>query len=602
MISARSKIEGLKGAINDMRMKQAMAEIHEMSAGMVATLGGSGDTLNRLTEMVEEERTKAAGRARVARDALDMGEVKVKEAEMNALADQALADFAAREGISLPGAEAAPPAPRTMGPRRHAGDASNRRLKTKAPEMPAPQGAPEWAAELSLAFESGASGQFILYGNVHDRLAVGGRLVNIERYIQDELLAGFAVVFAYDLGNGLTVERGGERLAQWLPVAAQPAARAAGSHPLRQPLRALSGQPERARARRQRAGGHDRPRRRPASAGRRQWLRARQPHEPRARVGLGRAVHPDSVRESPDRGQPQRSGAARRVLAACRAGARSAAFGAGVAGGPHAAAETVSPDDSAGNEHARARRRHHRRVRQRARAAREDARAQQAVLQASDLAPMKKQMVERDAPGLVEFVDSEAHARRLPRPGSPEEMAAAGRALWSASDLKALPMGYLLCGPIGTGKTFLVECLAGEAGVPVVKLKNFRDNWVGSSEGNLEKIFRLIRALGRCIVFIDEADQTLGRRDSGAGDSGLSGRLYSMIAQEMADTGNRGKVVWILASSRPDLIEVDLKRPGRVDVKVPLLPTTTRAESAGLIGGAGAPLWAGAHAGRAEAA
>jgi len=113
--SARAKIEGLKGAINDMRMKQAMAEIHEMSAGMVTSIGGSGDTLSRLHEMVEEERTKAAGRARVARDALDMGDVKVKEAEMNALADQALADFAAREGLALPGSEAAAPAARTMG-------------------------------------------------------------------------------------------------------------------------------------------------------------------------------------------------------------------------------------------------------------------------------------------------------------------------------------------------------------------------------------------------------------------------------------------------------------------------------------------------------
>jgi len=113
--TARSKIEGLKGAINDMRMKQAMAEIHEMSAGMVTTIGGSGDTLNRLTEMVEEERSKAAGRARVARDALDMGDVRVKEAEMNALADQALADFAAREGLALPGSENAEPAARSMG-------------------------------------------------------------------------------------------------------------------------------------------------------------------------------------------------------------------------------------------------------------------------------------------------------------------------------------------------------------------------------------------------------------------------------------------------------------------------------------------------------
>jgi phage shock protein A len=113
--SARAKIEGLKGAINDMRMKQAMAEIHEMSAGMVANLGGGGDTLNRLEEMIEEERNEAAGRARVARDALDMTDVKVKEAEMTALADQALADFAAREGLTLPGAESAPAAPRAMG-------------------------------------------------------------------------------------------------------------------------------------------------------------------------------------------------------------------------------------------------------------------------------------------------------------------------------------------------------------------------------------------------------------------------------------------------------------------------------------------------------
>ena len=137
-------------------------------------------------------------------------------------------------------------------------------------------------------------------------------------------------------------------------------------------------------------------------------------------------------------------------------------------------------------------------------------------------------------------------------------------------------MGYLVCGPVGTGKTFLVECLAGEAGIPVVKIKNFRDKWVGTTEGNLEKIFRLLHALGRCFVFIDEADQALGKRDSGSNDSGLSGRVYSMIAKEMSDGGNRGKIIWVLASSRPDLIEIDLKRPGRVDVKIPIFPTSTR--------------------------
>jgi phage shock protein A len=119
--SARAKIEGLKGAINDMRMKQAMAEIHEMAAGMVTEIGGAGDTLNRLHEMVEEERTKAAGRARVAKDSIDMSGVEVKEAELNALADQALADFAAREGMSLSGEASAAPAARSMSPKESEG-------------------------------------------------------------------------------------------------------------------------------------------------------------------------------------------------------------------------------------------------------------------------------------------------------------------------------------------------------------------------------------------------------------------------------------------------------------------------------------------------
>ncbi|HEX2486026.1 MAG TPA: hypothetical protein VHQ66_12035, partial [Myxococcota bacterium] len=114
--TAQAKIESLRGAINDMRMKQAMAEIHEMASGMISSIGGAGDTLSRLHEMVEEERTKAAGRARMAKDSIDMSGVEVKEAELNALADQALADFAAREGLSLPeGGTAAAPAPRTMG-------------------------------------------------------------------------------------------------------------------------------------------------------------------------------------------------------------------------------------------------------------------------------------------------------------------------------------------------------------------------------------------------------------------------------------------------------------------------------------------------------
>jgi SpoVK/Ycf46/Vps4 family AAA+-type ATPase len=199
------------------------------------------------------------------------------------------------------------------------------------------------------------------------------------------------------------------------------------------------------------------------------------------------------------------------------------------------------------------------------------------------LAALKKELVEKDCQGLIEFIESE---RTLDDVHGHEGVKAWIRqdvVLWKQNDLQAMPMGYLLCGPVGTGKTYMVECLAGEAGVPVVKFKNFRDKWVGSTEGNLETIFRLLEALGRCVVFIDEADQALGSRSAGTNDSGVSGRVYSMMAKEMGDTSNRGRILWILASSRPDLIEVDLKRPGRVDVKIPLFPTRTPDEGYGLI-------------------
>ena len=120
--AARTKIESLKAGISDMKMKRAMAELTEMASGMITQIGGSGETLDRLGNIVEEERQKAAGRARVARDSMDMSGVLVKESEQKALADQALADFAAKEGIVLEPAAAGPndaaasPPVKSMGP------------------------------------------------------------------------------------------------------------------------------------------------------------------------------------------------------------------------------------------------------------------------------------------------------------------------------------------------------------------------------------------------------------------------------------------------------------------------------------------------------
>ncbi|MDR3635420.1 MAG: PspA/IM30 family protein [Isosphaeraceae bacterium] len=113
--AAKVKIESLKHSIQDMKTQKAMGELTAMAAGMTTSIGGSGDTLDRLKSMVDEERTRAAGKVRVARDMMGTSDVLMKEAEQKALADQALADFAAREGLALPPRDvaAALPAPAT---------------------------------------------------------------------------------------------------------------------------------------------------------------------------------------------------------------------------------------------------------------------------------------------------------------------------------------------------------------------------------------------------------------------------------------------------------------------------------------------------------
>jgi len=100
--AARDKIESLRRGIDSMKMNNAVAEMNEMASGMLNQIGGSGDTLNRLQEMVDEENTKAAGRARVARDSVDTTRFKEIASEREAMEDLALADLAAELGMDLP--------------------------------------------------------------------------------------------------------------------------------------------------------------------------------------------------------------------------------------------------------------------------------------------------------------------------------------------------------------------------------------------------------------------------------------------------------------------------------------------------------------------
>lgn len=188
------------------------------------------------------------------------------------------------------------------------------------------------------------------------------------------------------------------------------------------------------------------------------------------------------------------------------------------------------------------------------------------------LSRIKKELIEKECAGLLEFVESKQTLDQVAGCDGAKKWLRDDARLLREGKFTAVPMGYLMTGRIGTGKTWLTHCWAGEVGVPFVVFKNFRDKWMGNTEANLEKIFTVLKALGQVVVFVDEADQMAGKRSSGDSDNGLSGRIYGMFAQEMSNTANRGRIVWVFATSRPDLLEVDLKRPGRLDVHIPLFP------------------------------
>ena len=82
--------------------------------------------------------------------------------------------------------------------------------------------------------------------------------------------------------------------------------------------------------------------------------------------------------------------------------------------------------------------------------------------------------VERDAGELIDFVEPDRTLDDVIGLEGVKTRLRQDLALWKQDETAALPMGYLFCGPVGTGKTYMVECLAWEAGVPVLKMKNFQ--------------------------------------------------------------------------------------------------------------------------------
>jgi AAA+ superfamily predicted ATPase len=136
----------------------------------------------------------------------------------------------------------------------------------------------------------------------------------------------------------------------------------------------------------------------------------------------------------------------------------------------------------------------------------------------------------------------------------------------------AAPMGIILMGPPGTGKSYLSECFAKECGMLCVRFRPLRQMYVGQSERNQEKAFGAIRALAPVVVIVDESDQAEGgSRDQGSGDSGVTERMRASAFNFWGDNALRGKVLRIDITNRVDLIDAAMRRSGRTDLKIPIL-------------------------------
>ena len=198
-------------------------------------------------------------------------------------------------------------------------------------------------------------------------------------------------------------------------------------------------------------------------------------------------------------------------------------------------------------------------------------------LDATAFRSLKKRLLERQCHGLLEFIEPKWTLDTVVGHEAAKARLREDAALLKRGALDSLPMGYLMCGPVGTGKSFLAQCVSGEIGVPCVILKNFRSKYVGETEGNLERVLSVLRAMGPVVVVVDEADAALGSRES-EGDSGTSSRVFAMIAAQMGDTRYRGQIIWMLLTARPDLLPIDIKRQGRAEVHIPLFYPTDEAE------------------------
>lgn len=197
------------------------------------------------------------------------------------------------------------------------------------------------------------------------------------------------------------------------------------------------------------------------------------------------------------------------------------------------------------------------------------------------LAQKKKDIIEKDADGLLTFVETKYTLDYV----AGNEFVK--KRLWLAAKAikdghsEVVPMGYLVSGAIGTGKTFLVSAFANEIGIPMVKIGNITSAMNGVTESKLERILNILKAMAPVAVMIDEADVMLGG-SRGSKSASNQTSFFSQLSNFMGNTEYRGKIIWFLITCRPDLLPIDLKRQGRAEEHLALFYPETVEEKAAL--------------------